>query len=77
MRMMLVILKALGGADENWPLRRRLRSRKNVGRRNSDGTTETTISASVTHPQSPVTVMPLGSGKPGRNCLFSLASIIS
>ena len=51
--------------------------RVKVERRNSEGTTETTISASATAALSAVTAISGGRGKPGRKRMFSPAAMIS
>ena len=60
-----------------WPARMCGIRRDSVERRNSEGITETMMSAGATAALSPVTVMAGGSLKPGRNCTFSPASTIS
>ena len=59
-----------------WPRCRWGRIRASVGRRNSEGTTETTISASATAALSAVRWIDLGMGKPGRKSVFSWAAAI-
>ena len=56
MRQKVRSSRPLVALTTNWPGRRCVRMRSSVGRRNSEGTTETTMSAAVTASQSPVTV---------------------